>query len=274
MQNFLKVALFSVLVVVSFSGYSSFGIPQIKPAPPPVAEKVDLSAMTMDQFIAFGERVYNGKGTCKLCHNELGRAPMLEKLGENIDKRLQNERYQGEATDAEGYLVESLIKPSAFVVSGFGKAGSNDMESPMPDVSGGSIGLSEVELKAVTAYMLDSSGLDNTVEMPTDTGDVAAEAESSGEGGGQRPLYASVEEILASGTCGACHKVGGEEGELGPDLTHIGASRDRAYLRRALLDPNADVADGFEPDMMPADLGEQLYAKELEMLVNYLADLK
>jgi len=83
-----------------------------------------------------------------------------------------------------------------------------------------------------------------------------------------------VEEILAVGTCGACHKIGAEVGELGPDLTKIGATRDKDYLRRALLAPNADIAEGYDADMMPAGLGEQLYAKELEMLVDYLAGLK
>jgi len=64
-------------------------------------------------------------------------------------------------------------------VKGFGKAGSNDSESPMPDVSGGGISLSDVEIKAVLAFMLDSNGLENTVEIPTDAGDVEVEDEES-----------------------------------------------------------------------------------------------
>ena len=32
--------------------------------------------------------------------------------------------------------------------------------------------------------------------------------------------------------------------------------------------------EGYEPDMMPPDYGEQLYAGELEMLVRYLVELK
>ena len=275
MKNFLQVAVFSLLVIFAFAGYSSFGIPQITPAPPPQPEKIDLSSMNMEQFLALGERILGGKGTCTLCHNSLGRAPMLDQLGAVMSSRLTDARYQGEAKDAAGYLEESLVKPSAFVVQGFGKAGTNDSESPMPDVSGGSIGMTPVEIKAVVAYMLDSNGLENTVEIPTDAGDAAAAAEpAAGDGGGARPLYGSVEEIVAATTCGACHKIGADVGELGPDLTKIGAMRDAAYLRRALLDPNADIAEGFDKDMMPADLGEKLYAKELEMLVDYLAGLK
>ena len=47
------------------------------------------------------------------------------------------------------------------------------------------------------------------------------------------------------------------EGDIGPDLTKIGASRDKDYLRRSLLNPNADIAKGFEPDAMPPDYGQQ-----------------
>jgi quinoprotein glucose dehydrogenase len=68
--------------------------------------------------------------------------------------------------------------------------------------------------------------------------------------------------------------INGEGGDIGPDLTGIGATRDREYLRRAVLDPNADIAEGFEEDMMPDDLGEQLYASELEILVGFLAGSK
>ena len=85
-----------------------------------------------------------------------------------------------------------------------------------------------------------------------------------------KPAEAAFDEFA----CGACHKIAGEEGDIGPNLTHIGALREKEYLRRALLDPNADIAKGFKPDAMPADYGEQMYAIELEMTVNYLAEQK
>ncbi len=48
----------------------------------------------------------------------------------------------------------------------------------------------------------------------------------------------------ASG-CAQCHQVRGEGGELGPDLSEIGASRSAEYLRQSLIDPTADVAPRF-----------------------------
>lgn len=49
----------------------------------------------------------------------------------------------------------------------------------------------------------------------------------------------------AKGNCAACHSIAGYGGAIGPDLTGIGDSKGLDYLRRALLDPNADVPDGF-----------------------------
>lgn len=273
MANFLKVIAFSLITIGLFAAYSNYGIPLITPAPPPKEEAIDLGEMTMEQFVALGGRLVEGKGTCTLCHNELGRAPMLDKVAVVAKERLANDRYKGEAADAESYLMESLVKPSAYVVAGFGKSGTGDTVSPMPDVSSGGIRLSAVELGAVVAYLQDVAGVEITVEIPADAGEDAT-AEEGGDGGGQRPLYASVDDMIAELACGACHKVAGEEGEVGPDLTNIGATRDEAYLRRSLLDPNADIAEGYEVDMMPPDYGEQLYAAELEMLVDYLAGLK
>ena len=269
MINFLKVSFFSLLMVGGFWGFSNFGIPQIKPAPPPVEEKLDLGAMTMDQFIALGGKIYNGKGTCTLCHNAMGRAPMLDKIGTVAPERMKDARYKGTAKSVEEYLHESLVKPSAFVVSGFGKSGTNDTESPMPDVTGGGIGLNEAELAAVIAYLQDSGGAEVTVAIPAMEAP-GAEAPAAAEAA---PLK-TPEEVMAKFTCGACHKIAGQEGALGPDLTKIGKTKNKEYLRQALLDPEAVIAKGFTGGMMPPTYGEQMKAKELEMLVNYLAGLK
>ncbi|HEC16156.1 MAG TPA: c-type cytochrome [Sedimenticola sp.] len=272
MKNFLQVIVFSVILIGGFWGFSNFMIPKIEPAAPPTEAKVDLGSMTMDKFIALGEQVFNGKGTCTLCHNSLGRAPMLDQLVAHTPDRLKDPKYKGEATDLESYIHESLVKPSAFVVAGFGKAGTNDTESPMPDVTGGSIGLNDIEVKAVTAYLQDLGGAEVTVEIPTGA-PPPEEKSAAAAGGGPRPPYKDAQEIIAKLACGACHKFAGVGGELGPDLSTIGGSKDKDYLRRAIVDPAADMAEGYPP-IMPPDFGVKLYASELEMLVDYLSGLK
>ncbi len=266
MKNFLKVTLFSLLLIALFSLYSNYGIPEIQPAAPPTEEKLDLGSMTMEQFIAVGEKIVSGKGTCTLCHNELGRAPLLEELVTATPQRLQDSRYQGEATDLESYILESMLDPSIYVVVGFGKAGSDDTESPMPGVTGGAIDLSEAEISAVIAYLQDLGGAEVTVAIPTD----APAAESEDSAAAKAGPLESAEEIVASYGCGACHVIAGQSGAVGPDLSAIGVSRDNDYLRRAILDPNAEVAEGYPPGLMPATYGAQLYAQELELLVAYM----
>jgi cytochrome c oxidase subunit 2 len=159
-----------------------------------------------------------------------------------------------------------MLKPSAFVVVGFGKAGTNDTVSPMPNVTGGGIDLSEAEISAVIAYLQDLGGAEVTVEIPTGA---AVEDTEQAESAKAKPLD-SVDEIVASYGCGACHVIAGQAGAVGPDLSTIGASRDSDYLRRAILDPNAEIAEGYPPGLMPTTYGAQFYAQELELLVNYM----
>lgn len=269
MTHFLKVVVFTLLVIGGFWGFSNFGIPQIMPEPPPEEETIDLSAMTMESFVALGEKIFLGKGTCTLCHNTMGRAPMLDRATEVAAERLQDPRYAGEAKTVEAYLHESMVKPSAFVVVGFGKSGSNDTESPMPDVTGGGIGLSASEVAAVIAYLQDSSGAEVTVEIPKDAPAGGTPVAQVDEAPASTP-----EAVVEKYGCGACHVIAGQEGSLGPDLTKVGARLGKDALRQSILEPDAVVAKGYEPGMMPGTYGEQLRASELELLVNYLAGLK
>lgn len=273
MMNLAKVVAFGLLTIGFFTLFSNFGIPQLEPAPPPVDEELDLSAMTIESFVALGDRIFNGKGTCTLCHNPVGeRAPLLDNAAETIRERLRDARYGGQAETVEAYLRESMLEPSVFVVAGFGKAGTNDTESPMPAASGGSARLSEAEISAVIAYLQDRWGLAVTVQIPADTAEVAEDAKPTAAAAA-RPLQ-SPEEAFTQFACMACHAFEGSGGQVGPDLSTIGASRDREYLRRAILDPNAEISEGFMPNLMPNTYAQQMYASEVEMIVDFLAGLK
>jgi quinoprotein glucose dehydrogenase len=47
-------------------------------------------------------------------------------------------------------------------------------------------------------------------------------------------------------SCVRCHKIGTTGGEVGPDLTKIGADKAREYLLEALIEPSRQIAKGFE----------------------------
>jgi len=163
MKNFLKVALFSLFIVGVYTVYSVMIIPPITPEAPPEEESV-VEPATIDELAALGERVYNGKGACALCHSQVaGRAPLLENAAVVAEARIKEKGYTGRALSAEEYLFESLVSPSAFVVPGFGASGTNDTASPMPGAKDPAIGLTETEIKAVVAYLQRLAGVEVTV---------------------------------------------------------------------------------------------------------------
>ena len=50
---------------------------------------------------------------------------------------------------------------------------------------------------------------------------------------------------LSKGDCASCHAIRTQGGVSGPDLTEIGLRRGSEYLRKALLEPEADVPENF-----------------------------
>lgn len=259
---------FSLLMVLVFTLVANL-LPQIE-GEASVEEELELGALTMDSFVALGETLFSGKGTCTLCHNNMGRAPDI--LAQNMvgaaNERLADSRYQGQATDAESYLHESMVDPGIYVVAGFGKKGSNDSESPMPAVHKAPIQLSEVEIGAIIAFMQAKDGNDVTVPLPTDA--PAAEPSAAGP-----PAAAvSAEEALAKFGCTACHAVLDSEAGLGPSLRTVGVKLSVDEIRQSIIDPNAVIADGFSGGMMPPNFADQMMVKELEMIIHFLAEQK
>jgi cytochrome c oxidase cbb3-type subunit III len=53
-------------------------------------------------------------------------------------------------------------------------------------------------------------------------------------------------QVYETAGCAACHTIRGRGGPTGPDLTDIGVRSSPAYLRRAIVDPQADVPTGFK----------------------------
>ena len=46
--------------------------------------------------------------------------------------------------------------------------------------------------------------------------------------------------------CFRCHKINGEGGDVGPDLTGLGERKGREYLLESIVQPNKQIATGFE----------------------------
>ena len=275
MKILFKTLGFSLFLTLVFT-LLTYLLPQMK-GEAPVDVKVDLGSLTMDDFVALGEDLFNNKGTCTLCHKPppLGRAPDIQ--GEDMvalsAERLADERYQGEAKDAAGYILESMLDPGKYVVATWGKKGSNDSESPMPAIDKAPIELSSMEMDAITAYLQAKDGNEVTVALPT--AEAAAEvaaAPASGSAAVSAPA-ATADEAMAKYACLTCHAMDSKDALVGPGLVDVGERLTADEIRQSILDPNAVMVEGFPP-AMPADFGAKMTVNELQMIVNFLAEKK
>ncbi|MEK6261948.1 MAG: PVC-type heme-binding CxxCH protein [Planctomycetota bacterium] len=57
-------------------------------------------------------------------------------------------------------------------------------------------------------------------------------------------------------SCRRCHKIDGNGGDVGPDLSRVGLDKTRDYLLEALVDPNKQIAKGFETAILQMDDGK------------------
>jgi cytochrome c oxidase subunit 2 len=83
--------------------------------------------------------------------------------------------------------------------------------------------------------------------------------------------------------CAACHTIDGTGGGLpGPDLRgladRIAAERGpdavEPFLRDSILDPDKEIAEGFQPGLMPPTYREALTEAEVDQLIDYLQALR
>lgn len=78
----------------------------------------------------------------------------------------------------------------------------------------------------------------------------------------------------SSATCLRCHQIDGSGGIAGPDLTDVGARLDSTQLLDSLLDPGAEIAEGFgEASAMPA-MTPHLDPMQIRDVVAYLETLR
>jgi cytochrome c2 len=74
-------------------------------------------------------------------------------------------------------------------------------------------------------------------------------------------------EVFAAQKCSICHKVSGEGGTMGPELTKIGRTRTKAWLTKYLPNPKFENPK----NKMPA---VAVKGPDLDHLIAYLVSLK
>ena len=78
--------------------------------------------------------------------------------------------------------------------------------------------------------------------------------------------------VFESAGCGGCHTfaAAGSSGTTGPNLDETLAGQDAASVRQAIVDPNAEIAQGYQPGVMPQTYEDQLSSKQLNDLLAFL----
>jgi cytochrome c oxidase subunit 2 len=127
-----------------------------------------------------------------------------------------------------------------------------------------------------TAHILPKAQFDAWVTKMT-----AATKPAAPAGGGTAPavdakaLFTQGETQTGATACGGCHKLAdaGTAGGVGPDLDTVLKGKDEAFIRQSIVDPDAEIAKGFDKGIMPANFGKLLSGPEIDALVKYLEEV-
>ncbi len=177
---------------------------------------------------------------CGVCHT-MAQAGTSAQIGPNLDDAFAAARAAGE----DGSTVEGIVKAQVE----YPRPSNSDPAVSMPaDVVTGQ------DLDDVAAYVGLYAGVPG-----------AAPPEVPGGPGAQ---------VFANNGCGGCHtlKAAGTGGVTGPNLDQVLPGQSEAMVHESIVDPNAKIATGYPPNVMPGNFEQTLSPKEIEDLVKYLLE--
>ena len=81
-------------------------------------------------------------------------------------------------------------------------------------------------------------------------------------------------QVFAMNNCGTCHTLAaaGSTGQTGPNLDDVLPSQDEKMIEQDIVDPSADIAQGFQDGVMPQTYGTDISPADLKLLVQFLSD--
>jgi cytochrome c2 len=177
---------------------------------------------------------------CGTCH-ELAQAGSAQGVGPNLDHAFAAAREIGETdSTVEGVVAAQIESPRPVT--------DNSAVSMPPDIVEGQ------DLIDVAAYVGEYAGVPG-----------AAPPKVPGGPGAQ---------VFVTAGCGSCHTLAAAKsgGVTGPNLDEVLPGQSAAMVHEDIADPNKDIAKGYPPNVMPPDYEQELSAKELDDLVQYLIE--
>ncbi|HEX5984338.1 MAG TPA: c-type cytochrome [Solirubrobacterales bacterium] len=185
-----------------------------------------------------GRAIFRQK--CGNCH-AMAQAGSTAQVGPNLDHAFAAARAVGNDSDTIEGVVKAQVEYPREV------NGNPRVSMPAKIVTG-------QDLDDVAAYVGEWAGVPG-----------AAPPKVAGGPGAQ---------VFANYGCGTCHtfKAAEEGGVTGPNLDESIPGTPASLVREMIVDPNAEIAKGYPPNVMPQDYEQEISPAELEDLVNYLIE--
>ena len=175
---------------------------------------------------------------CGVCH-VMAQAGSAGRVGPNLDAAFALARADGMDSDTIEGIVAAQIE--------FPRPSTDNPAVSMP------AGLVEgKDLEDVAAYVARYAGVPG-----------AAPPRVPGGPGAQ---------VFANFACGGCHTLAAAEsgGVTGPNLDEALRGQSAAMVEQSIVDPNAQVTQGFPPNVMPTTYGDDISPDDLAQLVQFL----
>jgi cytochrome c2 len=176
---------------------------------------------------------------CGTCHG-MAQAGTTAQIGPNLDDAFAAARAAGQtASTVEGVVVAQVENPRPM--------------SENPAVSMPAELVTGQDLEDVAAYVGEYAGVPG-----------AAPPKVPGGPGAQ---------VFASNGCGGCHTLAAASagGSVGPNLDEVLVGQSGPIIEKSIVDPNAKIAKGFPPNVMPGNYETLISPTELKELVEFLA---
>jgi mono/diheme cytochrome c family protein len=177
---------------------------------------------------------------CGTCH-AMAQAGTTAQIGPDLDRAFASARASGQNSDTvEGVTAAQIENPRPVT--------DNPAVSMPPDIVEGQ------DLVDVAAYVGEYAGVPG-----------AAPPRVPGGPGAQ---------VFANNGCGGCHTLAEAKsgGVTGPNLDEVLPGQSAATIHEDIVDPNKVIAQGYPPNVMPANYEQALSPKELDDLVQYLIE--
>jgi cytochrome c oxidase subunit 2 len=125
-----------------------------------------------------------------------------------------------------------------------------------------------------TARVVDRAEFDRRMRELREGGGPGAAANTAGQAAQGGDAAAAGRQVFTQNGCGGCHVLAdaGTAGQTGPNLDEAVQGDSAEEIRRSIVEPNAEITEGFQAGIMPPNYEAQIPPEQLDALVEYLEE--